>query len=254
MNEQLRPTITSAPSDSEWKSRCELAACYRIFNALGWTELIFNHITLELPGKERHFLINPYGLTYDEVTASNLVKIDLDGRAVDGSGHDVNPAGFLIHSVIHRARTDARCIAHTHTTAGCAVAALSRGLECTNFYAAQLHNEVAYHDFEGITVDPDEGPRLLASIGEKSAMILRNHGLLACGASVPEAFYLLWRLERACQIQIATHSQGSPTVEIPDAVAERSTRQLKTFDPRGDGARRIFEALRRRIDPRLYEI
>jgi ribulose-5-phosphate 4-epimerase/fuculose-1-phosphate aldolase len=254
MNEQLRVQNPSVWSDSEWKLRCELAACYRIFHELGWTELIFNHITLELPGEEQHFLINPYGLTYDEVTASNLVKIDLDGHAVDGSGHDVNPAGFLIHSVIHRARPDAKCIAHTHTTAGCAVAALSRGLECTNFYAAQLHNEVAYHDFEGITVDQNEGPRLLASLGDKSGMILRNHGLLACGRSIPEAFYLLWRLERACQIQIATHSYGSPTIEIPAAVAERSTRQLKTFDPRGDGARRIFDALRRKIDPQLYEI
>lgn len=131
---------------------------------------------------------------------------------------------------------------------------MSLGLECTNFYAAQLHNEVAYHDFEGITVDQGEGPRLLASLGGKSAMILRNHGLLACGPSVPEAFYLLWRLERACQIQVATYSYGSPVVEIPDAVAERATQQLESFDPRGDGARRIFEALRRKIDPRLYEI
>ena len=154
----------------EWALRVQLAAAYRIFDHLGWTELIYNHITVRVPGAERHFLINPFGLHYSEVTASNLVKIDLAGKIVGESAWPVNPAGFTIHGAIHANIEDAHCVMHTHTTAGMAVACSRGGLSMNNFYSAQLHEKLAYHDFEGITVHADEAPRLLASIGTKPAV------------------------------------------------------------------------------------
>jgi len=172
----------------EWEARVQLAACYRVFAFLGWTEMIYNHITLRLPqeacGSEKQFLINPFGLHYSEVTASNLVKIDLKGKALDGSPYPVNPAGFTVHAALHDNLPEAHCVMHTHTTAGVSVACMKEGLQQTNFYTAQLHNMVAYHDFEGITIHSDEAPRLLSSIGNKQAVILRNHGLLAWGATL----------------------------------------------------------------------
>src|SRR5882672_7137422 len=175
-------------TEAERKARIELAACYRIFDMLGWTELIFNHITLRVPGSEPRFLINPFGLHYREITASSLVLIDLEGNVLRESKWPVNRAGFVIHSAIHGAVAHAHCVMHTHTTTGMAVACLQDGLSPTNFYAAQLQGGVAYHDFEGITVEDGEKPRLLASIAgsgkPKRAVILRNHGLLAWGPSV----------------------------------------------------------------------
>src|SRR5215510_12341991 len=168
-------------SAAEWKLRVDLAACYRIFDHLGWIEMIFNHITVRVPGPEKHFLINPFGLTYREVTASDLVKIDIDGNPVGHNAYPVNPAGFIIHAAIHGNREDAHCVMHTHTTTGIAVACKTAGLSHDNFYGAQLTGRVAYHDFEGVTVHPDEQPRLLASIGDKHLVILRHHGLLALG-------------------------------------------------------------------------
>ena len=185
---------------TEREVRVELAACYRIFDLLGWTELIFNHITAKVPGPEEHFLINPFGLHYSEITASNLVKIDLDGNVIGDSEWSVNLAGFVIHSAIHRARSDVRCITHTHTTTGMAVACLEAGLTQTNFYSAMMHDSVAYHDFEGITTRPDECDRLVDSLGEKDLLILRNHGLLTCGPTIAEAFTNLYRLQRALTI------------------------------------------------------
>jgi len=174
----------------EWAARVQLAACYRIFAMLGWTEMIYNHITVRVPhsvsGDDKQFLINPFGLHYSEVTASNLVKINLQGEVLDGSTHRVNPAGFVVHATLHAGLEGAHCVMHTHTTAGVAVACLQGGLSQSNFYSAQLHDMVAYHDFEGITIHADEGPRVLQSIGRKQAVILRNHGLLAWGSTVPE--------------------------------------------------------------------
>jgi ribulose-5-phosphate 4-epimerase/fuculose-1-phosphate aldolase len=179
------PSLQARVQPDEWQARLELAACYRVFALLGWTEMIYNHITLRLPdsvtGGEKHFLINPFGLHYSEVTASNLVKIDVQGRVLDGSPYPVNPAGFTVHAAVHEGLAGAHCVMHTHTTAGVAVACVQGGLQQTNFYSAQLHNMVAYHDFEGITIHADEAPRLLRSIGDKQAVILRNHGLLAWG-------------------------------------------------------------------------
>lgn len=235
----------------EWAARVELAACYRVFAHLGWTEMIYNHITVRLPdsvtGGEKHFLINPFGLHYSEVTASNLVKIDLQGRVLDGSSHPVNPAGFVVHSTLHDGIEGAHCVMHTHTTAGVAVACLQGGLQQTNFYSAQLHNMVAYHDFEGITIHADEGPRVLQSIGNKPAVILRNHGLLAWGHTVPQTFAILWTLQRACEIQMATFSMG-PAIPVSEAVAERCTRDALQFNPNHGAGRDVFEALVRQVD------
>ena len=181
---------------TEQELRIQLAACYRIFDHMGWTEMIFNHITVKLPGDEHHFLINPYGLHYSEVTASNLVKVDIEGNIVEDTDYTVNPAGIIIHTAIHAARPEVHCIAHTHTNAGMAVACSQEGLRTDNFYSALLHNRVAYHDFEGLTVRDDEKPRLVANLGNKGLLILRNHGLLTCGRTIPEAFINQWTLER----------------------------------------------------------
>ena len=235
----------------EQKLRIELAACYRVFAMLGWTEMIYNHITVRLPpsvaGGERQFLINPFGLHYSEVTASNLVRIDVQGRVLDGSLHRVNPAGFTVHGAIHEGLPDAHCVMHTHTTAGTAVACLQGGLQQTNFYSAQLHDMVAYHDFEGITIHADEAPRLLASIGTRPAVILRNHGLLAWGMTLPQTFAILWTLQRACEIQLATLSMG-PAIPIPAPVAQKCTRDALQFNPHLGAGQDVFDALVRQVD------
>jgi ribulose-5-phosphate 4-epimerase/fuculose-1-phosphate aldolase len=196
-------------TEAERQVRVRLAACYRIFDHLGWTESIFNHITLRVPGPETVFLINPFGLHYTEVTASNLVAVDIEGRPVRPTEHPVNLAGFVTHSAIHAHVQAAHCVMHTHTTTGSAVACLEDGLSHDSFYGAQLHGRVAYHDFEGVTVNSDERERMIASIGDKRVVILRNHGLLTWGETLEEAFMWLWVLQRACDIQVAAASAGS---------------------------------------------
>jgi ribulose-5-phosphate 4-epimerase/fuculose-1-phosphate aldolase len=232
-------------SDAEREARVRLAACYRIFNHLGWVEMIFNHITLRVPGPEKLFLINPFGLHYSEITASSLVLIDIDGNPVREGKWPVNKAGFIIHSAIHGHVGDAHCVMHTHTTNGMAVACLRDGLSPTNFYAAQLHGGVAYHDFEGITVEEDEKKRLVASIGNKHAVILRNHGLLAWAPSVPEAFMTLWTLQRACDVQIAASSAGALNPIQREVFAQ-------TVRESGPGEKRtcedVFAAMQRIVD------
>jgi ribulose-5-phosphate 4-epimerase/fuculose-1-phosphate aldolase len=219
-----RPARELPMSETERKARVELAACYRVFDLLGWTELIFNHITLRVLGPEVRFLINPFGLHYREITASNLILIDIDGNPLRESRWPVNQAGFVIHSAIHGAIEQAHCVMHTHTTTGCAVAGLKSGLSHDNFYGAMLHGRVAYHDFEGVTVDPAEKERLLRDIGDKPAVILRNHGLLAWGASIPETFLLLWTLQRACDVQIASSAAGE-LYPIRPEVFEQTVRE-----------------------------
>ena len=243
-----RPAQYSA---EEWQLRTELAACYRIFDYLGWTELIFNHISLRVPGPEHHFLINPYGLWYNEVTASNLVKIDLDGNHVEPSNYPVNPAGFIIHSAIHAHREDAHCVMHTHTTATMAVACQQDGLRTDNFYSAFLHGEVAYHDFEGLTVYPQEQERLVASLGDKNIMLLRNHGPLTVGRTVSEAFMRLWSLQRACEVQLASHASGAPVITVsPEAVRNSQEGDRETPPGATPTDRMVFNALLRKIDER----
>jgi ribulose-5-phosphate 4-epimerase/fuculose-1-phosphate aldolase len=239
-------------SDMEEKLRVELAACYRIFDYLGWSELIYNHITAKLPGPEQHFLINPYGLHYSEVTASKLIKVDLEGNVIGSALYPVNRAGIVIHTAIHAARPDVRCIAHTHTTAGMAVACSEGGLRADNFYSALLNNHVAYHAFEGITVIEDEKQRLVSNLGDKSLMILENHGLLSTGRSVAEAFVNLWGMERACEVQTLADSTGQPGIQISDAILAKSE-HLAAIQSMGEPAGQLeFEAFTRlieKIDP-----
>ena len=240
----------------EWAARVQLAACYRIFDMLGWAEMIYNHITVRLPDSvsrgAKQFLINPFGLHYREVTASNLLKIDVQGRKLDADNPwPVNPAGFTIHAAIHENVEGAHCVMHTHTTTGLAVACTEGGLAQNNFYSAQLHGLVAYHDFEGITVHAEEAPRLLASMGNKPLLILRNHGLLAAGATLPLAFVRLWTLQRACDVQVMQASLGK-AIAIPEGVAQKTTHDAFQFDAQFGAGQDVFDAMTRlvdRIDP-----
>jgi len=235
-------------TDTEQLLRIELAACYRIFDMLGWSELIYNHITVKISGDEEHFLINPYGLHYSEVCASNLVKVDVDGQVIDDTPYKVNPAGMLIHSAIHKARPDLHCISHLHTTAGMAVACQQGGLRTDNFYSVLLHNQVAYHDFEGLTVSPDEKQRLVANLGDKKQLILRNHGLLSGGATLAEMFQNTWALQRACEIQVAADNTGRPLIPISDAIADKSEALLAVQRSGMAVGELEFAAFRRKLD------
>ncbi len=240
-----RPVREAPMTEAERKARVELAAAYRIFDTLGWDQLIFNHITLRVEGPEPRFLINPFGLHYSEITASSLLLIDLEGNTLRETKWPVNRAGFVIHSALHQSQPEAHCIMHTHTTTGMAVACLKDGLSPHNFYGAMLQGQVAYHDCEGITVEPGEKERLVRDIGDKRAVILRNHGLLAWGPSVAQAFLTLWTLQRACDVQIAASAAGVLYPVTPQAIAQ-SVRES------GQGEKRtcedVFAALKRKLD------
>ncbi len=235
-------------SREEWELRVQLAAFYRIVDRLGWSLLIYNHISARVPGPEHHFLINPYGLMYHEVTASNLVKIDLDGNKVGDSPWGINPAGFTIHSAIHRHVPEAICVIHTHTRDGLAVACSKGGLRNTNFYSAMIYDHVAYHDFEGLTVRDDEEERLVKSIGTKPMVILRNHGLLAHGRTVPEAFVRMLNLQWACEAQVATDSMRGDAIEVTRSATQNSTRDSRLFANAPVCGDDVFAALMRDLD------
>ena len=235
-------------SEAEWTARQELAACYRIFAMMGWDEMIFNHITVKVPEEDGAYLINPYGMHFSEVTASSLVKIDIDGNKVDEDNPwHVNKAGFVQHSLFHRALPDAHAIIHTHTTATMAVCSLEGGLQPTNFYACNYIGQIAYHDFEGVTVNESEGPRFLASLGDKRILMLRNHGPVVMGKTLPAAFMRYWALQRACEIQLATMSMGTP-VMIDQAVIDAHQRDLHQVRIPGGAGRAEFDAMVRRVD------
>jgi len=216
-------------TDQEWELRVQLAAAYRMVDHFGWSELIWTHNTVRVPGAEDHFLINPYGLRFDEVTASNLVKVDHEGNIVGDQKQEINPAGFVIHSAIHMARPDVRCVMHTHTTAGMAVAALAEGLLPISMYALGYFERIAYHDFEGPSLELGERERLAANLGQKNLLIMKTHGLLACGETVAQAFVRLFRLERACQVQLAAQATGAKLVIPPREVCELSARLSDDF-------------------------
>lgn len=220
----------TAPTDllgEELRLRRELAAVYRLIAHFRMTDLIFTHISLRIPGPDHHFLINPYGLLFEEITASNLVKIDMQGNPVDPTPHRVNPAGFVIHSAIHSARSDAACVLHTHTKAGCAVAAQQDGLLPLNQISMEFYNRVAYHDYEGVALDLAEQDRFIKDLGDHSAMILRNHGLLTVGSSAARAFLRMYYLDKACEIQTLAQAGGGPlTIPSPE-VSEHTARQLQ---------------------------
>jgi ribulose-5-phosphate 4-epimerase/fuculose-1-phosphate aldolase len=211
---------------TEWRLRQELAACYRLLAHFRMTDLIYTHCTVRVPGPDHRYLISPYGLMFDEVTASNLVLLDRDGGPVGRKKPYINLAGFVIHGAIHRARTDAQCVVHTHTRAGCAVAAQREGLLPINQISLEFHGRVAYHDYEGISYDLDEQQRLARNLGDQPVMILRNHGLLTTGKTVAQAFLRMYYLEKACEIQIAAQSAGQE-LSLPAAdICHRTERQF----------------------------
>ena len=234
-------------SREEWDARVQLAAAYRIVDHLGWGELIYNHISLRVPGTEPHFLINPFGLHYREVRASNLVKVDVRGNIIGHSDWPINPAGFTFHGKIHERLQGAHCVMHVHTTPTMAVCCLEDGLSYTNFYAAQLYGKVAYHEFEGITVHADEGERILASAGGKPVLMLRNHGPVTIGATLPQCLALMWLVQRACEVQLATLAMGRPRA-IAQPVLEACVRDSLQFNARYGAGQDSFDALQRLID------
>ena len=249
--------IRDRVSPAEWQARVDLAACSRLVFQYGWHHLNLNHISARVPGEEGHILINPYGPMYNEVTASNIVKIDLDGKVLDDTPYGINPAGYTIHSAIHAARSDVGCVLHTHTEAGLALSALKCGLLPLNQDAVRFYNRIGYHDYEGISLELGERERLVASLGEHRALVLRNHGLLTAGRTIAEAFTLMFHLEKACaaQISIAATSADDPRlVMLSPEVAEHSARQAWRINDRADTMR--WPALVRwmdSIDPRFRE-
>jgi ribulose-5-phosphate 4-epimerase/fuculose-1-phosphate aldolase len=238
--------VTPAQADAlEATIRIDLAAAYRLVALFGWDDLVFTHISARVPGPEHHFLINPFGWMFEEITASSLVKVDLDGQVVGETKEMVNPAGFTIHSAVHDARPDAGCVMHLHTVAGTAVSSQEAGLLPLNQTSMLLNGKVAYHDFEGVALDHDERPRLVADLGDKSAMILRNHGTLVTGASVAEAFTTMYFLERSCEMQVAAQAGGP--LRIPqDAVQDVVEQQAQGLSMVANAL--VWPGLLRRLD------
>ncbi|MGY9049431.1 hypothetical protein P775_13885 [Puniceibacterium antarcticum] len=216
-----QPDISAA----EWQTRVELAACYRLAAQYRMTDLIYTHITARVPDAAGHFLINPYGFRWEEITASSLVKIDVEGKKVCNSPHGVNPAGFTIHSAIHRASHAAAWVMHTHSRAGVAVSCMEEGLLPLNQISLQFYDRVSYHDFEGIATNLEERERIVASLGDNPALILRNHGLLTTGGTAAQMFNNMFYLERSCEIQVAALSTGQPLRRVPDALARHVAQQ-----------------------------
>jgi ribulose-5-phosphate 4-epimerase/fuculose-1-phosphate aldolase len=215
-------------SRAEWETRVDLAACYRLVHHYGMDDLVYNHISARVPGEEGHFLINAYGMTYDEISASSLVKIDLDGTVVQdsGTGYGINHAGLVIHSAVHRGRPEVACVIHTHTPAGMAVSAMKCGLLPLT-QNAMFFSGVGYHDYEGPAVDLDEQRRLVADLGDHAAMVLRNHGLLALGATIPEAFITMYWLERACQAQALAMASNAELIEPENNIVSLTNARYK---------------------------
>lgn len=215
-----------AMTDAEWRTRVDLAACYRLVARNGWDDLIYTHISATVPGAEGQYLINPFGLGFDEVRASNLVKVDVRGRIIGESPYRVNPTGFTIHGAVHAARPDAHCVMHLHTTAGIAVSMLRCGLLPLSQHAMRFYKNVAYHDYEGVALDPAEEKRLTEDLGQHKAMILHNHGTLTCGVTVAEAYVLMATLEKACVTQLAAMAASKDLVVPPEEVLDLAVSQL----------------------------
>lgn len=243
--------VKSRVSAEEWQARVDLAALYRLTAYHGWDDLIFTHISMRVPGPEHHFLINPYGLLFEEITASSLVKVDLEGEIVEETPYNINPAGFTIHSAIHAAREDARCVMHLHTDQGVAVSAQKNGLLPISQHAMIAQHEVAYHDYEGVALNHDERERIVADMGDKSMLILRNHGTLTCGATAAQTYMRMFYLERACKMQIMAQAGGGELIicseEVQDVVKGQS-------NPKGMAVlsdKLLWPAALRRLDRNL---
>jgi len=236
-----------AASAEEWRLRVDLAACYRLVAMFGWDDLIFTHISARLPGPEHHFLINPYGLMFDEITASSLVKVDLEGRKLGDSPHEINPAGFTIHSAIHAAREDAACVLHVHSVNGVAVSAQEQGLLPLSQHSIFVLASLGYHDYEGVALEEDEKPRLVRDLGESRFLMLRNHGLLTVGRSVAEAFVAMYFFETSCMIQVRAQGGGQPLRRIGPAILDGALLQWEKVT-HGAGGGLAWPALLRRLD------
>ena len=240
-------SVREQVSEEEWQLRVDLAACYRIIAMYGWDDLVFTHISARVPGGDDHFLINSYGMLFEEMTASSLVKVDLDGNKVIDTPHAVNPAGFTIHSAIHDARDDAGCVLHTHTRAGIAVSVQPNGLEPLSQIALFPYSQISYHDYEGIALNEDEKPRLVADLGKSNAMILRNHGLLTVGPTIPDAFIMMYALETACQIQMMAHATGKDLIQVPQPIVDGIKAQVEAVT-KGLGGSLVWPGLLRKLE------
>jgi ribulose-5-phosphate 4-epimerase/fuculose-1-phosphate aldolase len=241
------PSLRESVSPEEWQIRVDLAACYRLVADFGWSDLIFTHITARVPGTEDQFLINPYGMIFDEITASSLVKIDIHGNKIVESPFPVNPAGFTIHSAIHAARHDAQCVLHVHSINGVAVSAQKNGVLPISQQSIFVLSSLAYHDYEGVALNEDEKPRLVADFGDKTYLMLRNHGLLTVGRTIADAFLNMYIFEAACTIQVRAQAGGGELVSIPDAVIDGAQRQAKTVT-KAQGGMLAWPGLLRRLD------
>jgi len=239
--------VRESVSSEEWQARVDLAAAYRLVAHYVWDDLVFTHISARVPGPEHHFLINPYGMMFEEITASSLLKVDLDGNIVMATSYQINPAGFTIHSAVHAAREDALCVIHLHTDYGIAVSAQQDGLLPISQQALFALSSLAYHDYEGLALNEEEKPRLVADLGNKTFLILRNHGLLTVGQTVADAFMSMFLLERACKIQILAQSGGGKLIPIPDAVLARIPEQVAVVT-RGGGGILAWPGLLRKLD------
>jgi len=242
--------VQNQVSEEEWQLRVDLAAAYRLVALYGWDDIIFTHISARIPGDEHHFLINPYGLMFEEVTASSLVKIDLQGNKVLESPYNINPAGFTIHSAIHEAREDAQCVMHTHTINGVAVSAQTHGLLPLSQQSLFALSGLSYHDYEGVALRSDEKPRLVADLGTNNFMILRNHGLLTCAPTIPDTFLAMYILEAACSIQLRAQASSELT-HVPEEITRTMQEQAKAATNNMGGALAWPGLLRKldRIDP-----
>src|SRR6266850_1421931 len=241
------PAVKAGVSAEEWEARVNLAAAYRLVALYGWDDLVFTHISARVPGSEHHFLINPYGMMFEEITASSLVKVDLQGKIVMPSPYQINPAGFTIHSAVHAAREDALCVIHLHTDYGIAVSAQQDGLLPISQQALFALSSLAYHDYEGLALNEEEKPRLVADLGSKTFLILRNHGLLTVGHTVADAFLSMFLLERACRIQLLAQSGGVELVRIPDEVLAAIPAQ-EAVVTRGSRGMLAWPGLLRKLD------
>jgi ribulose-5-phosphate 4-epimerase/fuculose-1-phosphate aldolase len=231
----------------EWQQRVDLAACYRLVALFGWDDLVFTHVSARVPGPEHHFLINPYGHLFDEITASSLVKIDLEGRKVEDSPYDVNPAGFIIHSAIHAAREDAKCVLHVHSVNGVAVSAQKAGLLPLSQQATIMLASLGYHDYEGIALREDEKPRLVHDLGERNFLMLRNHGLLTVGEAVADAFLAMYVFEAACMIQVRAQAGGGELIPVDSRIVAGVKAAVREVT-RSLGGALAWPGLLRRLD------
>ncbi len=234
-------------SDEEWALRVQLAHCYHLVDFFGWTETIFNHISARLPGPAHHYLVNPFGLNYREVTPANLLKVDLDGHKLEDSPYDANPAGFALHSAVHGARDDIHCLIHTHTTPISAVVQKKAGFGHHDFYGAQLYGRIGYHTFEGITLFDDEKARMIQSLGDKHILVLRNHGIAVGESSIAKAFFLLWTVQRAAEIQCAAGALGGEDNPLPVAVSQKCADLTAMLIRESGFAVKFFDAMVRKM-------